>query len=165
MNYTDLIYQTNFKEHKLVKWYICGVKKRKGKTYIVAKSNKRNKNKFITINIAPYQIDREFFAEREDAEYALLNNNKRKEYIIEYKCGHEDTVRLKGTTQDIKNRIKELEQLLCPNCRNKKSIEEGCIPVEMPYSEYKKKYRHCDTKVGSYKDDGKNKTIIVYIKQ
>lgn len=162
-NFTDIIYQVDYRDNTTHKWYICGIKRFKNKTYLVAKDNKRNKNKFSTINISLNRIDKEFFVDKKDAEYALKNKNIRKEYTIKFSCGHEDIVRLKP--KDASNQIIELKKHLCPECRNKKSEEEGCVLIPMPYAQYMKYYRHCDTKKGSYKDDGVEKTIEVYIKK
>ena len=159
----NIIYKLDLKNKEIKKWYLHGIEFIDDCFYILVKDNNRNKNKFITEKISFKSFGNTAFLTSPEAEQALNDYTERKEYTITFKCGHKDTVRLKGTPFKVKARINELEKLICPVCRNKESEKQGCIAIEMPYSEYKKKYYNCDTKVGSYNKE--NSTIQVYINQ
>lgn len=164
MNNTDnVVYKIDIKTKSISKYYVCDIKFEEDTWYVIVKDNNRNKYKFNLEKIPFKYFGTMVFPNNQEAKTALESYTNRKEYSLTFKCGHKDKVRLKGPPYKVNAQLQELKNKVCLSCRNKESEKNGCILVEMPYSEYKKKYKDCDTKVGSYNSD--SHTIKVYIKQ
>ncbi len=161
----NIVYKIDKENEKVTKWYVVGVEKIDNKWYVIVIDKPQSKTKFNKDKI-PFNLFGIYaFTDKEEAQEHLKEMNKYEEYCVIYNCSHEGTVRLKGNPYQVQYKLEKIQGDVCPECKNRQCEEEGYLLLEVPYSEYKKKYKDCVTKVGSYKDEHGKKTIEVYIKQ
>ena len=158
----DTIYEVNTRINNINHWYVYGIEKTEKDGWRVLVKNNKNKYKCNLTEFSFSDFGRTAFTTRQEAEVALEYILTPEQALILFKCGHMEEVTLTGTKESRQRYCNWLKQKVCRNCRNKESEKKGYPLVEMPYSEYKKNYKTCDTKVDSYnKEKG---TIEVYVK-
>lgn len=157
----DTIYKISVKKQEISHWYVYEIKKDEEKDWIVLAKSNKNKYKFNSIEIPFADFGEKFFVTKPEADNALEYASTPELSKIVHKCGHSSEVQLTGTKKYRERTKYWLKQKVCPVCRNEESEKKGYPLVEIPYGEYKRNFKNCDTKVGSYnKETG---TIKVYV--
>lgn len=159
----NIVYRIDTKNDEVTKWYVYGIENIDNKWYVIVIDKPKNKYEYKLEKIQFNHFGKYAFSNKKEAEKALEENKKYREYYVIYNCSHEGTVRLKGNPYKVQLALEKIQSDICPLCRNKQSEEKGLIPREMPYYQYKKEYSNCDVKVGSYREVNGEKRITVYV--
>ena len=160
----DTVYKVSVKKQDVIKWYVKSIQKNSEEEgWIVVVKDNQNKYKY---NERTFRFDcfgEIVFLNIYEAKRALAEYSNPKRVSVICKCGHTRNAEITGTPKYRQSRIDWYSRQLCPECRNIESERKGLPLVEMPYKEYKEKYSHFDTKVGSYDPSPGKKSILVYM--